>query len=420
MTSGAPRSLATHWMTTVLDELPSALMMVNAAGDLLHMNQKAYALLGTEAMQPFERLEAFPPYLQPLATLIATTQETIARSQIELLLPPSPVEMSLVENPSSEPSVVELASPRPVTFGFSLTIRHLPEMGQVKFFIFSDITQVLLDRQQAERIKDELFQSKKLAAMGAMITGVAHELNNPVIGISMSVELAKMKLAKTHKHIAEQIGLDDPFCRNLEEMFSVIGQEMNRATDATRRATVLVRDLMDYAKPARMTLEPVDWGEFLQKFVADIAQQPVFANAQFSWLPLECPLLVKVDRVRMEQVFYNLFKNATEASEGQPHIEIGFQLSGPVADKRTKEPVYFVHCLVRDEGQGMPPDVLEQIFEPFFTTKGRGGVGLGLSISYKTMEMHGGALSVESQPGQGTTFTVTLPLASDSVPRRIG
>ncbi len=395
---------------SLFDTLPSGMLLLESDGIQLRLNQKAREILGLDAsltigvIQDLSRGEL--AYLKPLAELLQNYHPDIHRSELTLNLPGR-----------DEASII----------GFSLKLIHLPEPlvsvssaavvseaieagHMMKVLTFSDITQVVKDRLTMDKIKDELNQSKKLAAMGTLIAGVAHEMNNPLTGISMSASLLKMNLERLKKLPALQDVLQSE--SKLGDSLEKALLEIQKIARSSERAGILVSDLLSYAKPSQIFLAPMVLHELVADTVNALRTHPRFTQFTIE-LADTTERVVLCDRVKLEQVFYNLLKNACDATDGKGTVHITYE---EIIEEHGKP---FVIASVRDNGPGIDKVDILHIFDPFFTTKGHGGVGLGLSICYRTMEQHGGLLSVESVKGEGTEFKVKLPvyLEGESEPR---
>jgi PAS domain S-box-containing protein len=237
---------------------------------------------------------------------------------------------------------------------------------------------LVTDLRDRRRLEEQLVQSGKLAAIGELAAGVAHEINNPLFAILGFVEFLRNEIepgTRAHERLLliEQTGL---------EIKSV------------------VRALLDFAR------EPSD--VFMTLSLADVAAQTVelvrwTTSAKdveiVERYPEEAPL-VKGSPNQLKQIFLNLLTNAQQAMPSGGTVTVELACSEGWAE-----------AVVADTGPGIAEDVLPQIFEPFFTRKqNRGGTGLGLSVSLGIAQMHGGHLTAESVPGKGAAFTLRLPL----------
>jgi PAS domain S-box-containing protein len=233
---------------------------------------------------------------------------------------------------------------------------------------------------QEVTIRQQLIQAEKLGALGRMVGSVAHELNNPLQTITNCLYLTDKELTP-----------DSP----IHDFLEMAQAETRRLVDLVAQLRELYRLRPAGAPQARRL------SELLQDVQALLA--PQLRDAHVQWRPPASGLeyAVPVIHDRLKQVFINLAANAIEAMwPGGGQLEVDLV---PSADGR-QAAVKF-----HDTGPGIPPENLERLFEPFFTTKAH-GLGLGLAICYEIVQQHGGQITVDSQPGQGTTFTVWLPL----------
>jgi signal transduction histidine kinase len=235
--------------------------------------------------------------------------------------------------------------------------------------------------QELERRQDELVESRKMAAIGTLTSGIAHELNNPLNNILLTAEAMKEELAKLNQG-------------ELAEMADDILSESERASE-------IVRDLLDFARSERPSLEEINVGELLQQTLRLVSNQAAVANIEVEVRIEEGIPSIYGERRSLQQVFLNLFVNAIQAMPN----------GGTLTVRAHKVPgTRDVAVVVSDTGVGIPSEYLSRIFDPFFTTKEVGrGTGLGLTVAYGIVEKHGGKIEVESQVGRGTTFTVVLP-----------
>jgi signal transduction histidine kinase len=219
-------------------------------------------------------------------------------------------------------------------------------------------------------------RSERLAALGQLTAGLAHELRNPLGTMKASAEVLLKNL--------------DPGQSVPRELAGYIREEVDRTNS-------LVSRFLDFARPLKLEASMSDWNETIDRSVALLEQHeprfPVTIIRNYS--PDIRPF--RFDGQLMERVFYNLLRNAAEASPSTGVITV-----------RTRQVPGGVEAAVVDRGIGIVPEQRENIFNPFFTTKPT-GTGLGLAISAKIVDEHGGKIAVESEPGQGSTFRVLLP-----------
>lgn len=231
--------------------------------------------------------------------------------------------------------------------------------------------------EQIHNMQSSLARSERLAALGKMVAGIAHEINNPLTGILMFSSMA-----------GETAGID----AQLKEDLSIITRE-------TERCAGIVRGLLDFGRESipHMTFTSVN--ALLNKTLALVEHQTIFQDVKIIRdYDLHLPEL-EVDPNQLEQVFMNIFINAAQAMP-----------SGGELSLRTWQEDLQVMIRIADTGCGISRENMERIFDPFFTTKDQQGTGLGLSVSYGIVENHGGDIRVESSVEKGTAFTVLLPV----------
>ena len=239
-------------------------------------------------------------------------------------------------------------------------------------------------QHQMEQLKStqaQLIQSAKLAAVGELAAGVAHELNNPLTIILGFAEL-----------VADEMGPDSPERQCLEKIHS-----------ETQRARDIVHDLLDFARQRGPDRHPADIGQIIRETVAVMRYQLEKSAIVIEELYAAGLRHLSVDEARMKQVFVNLISNALRAMP-----------NGGTLAVRTARIGDEVAVSISDTGTGIAPENLKRIFDPFFTTN-PAGTGLGLSVSLAIVQAHMGRITVESHVGQGSTFTVWLPIQQTGV-----
>lgn len=241
---------------------------------------------------------------------------------------------------------------------------------------------ILLEQDVTEkhRLEANLVQSEKLAAIGQLAAGVAHEINNPLAAIVANAQLVQRTFGED----------DDPFIKESIELILLAGT----------RASQVVRSLLLFARKEQLESEPFDMNENLMCAVSllqhEITSRPVSLELDLS---RDLPRFIG-NKDQIQRVWVNILMNAMQATgKGINKIKIATRLV---------EGVFQVS--ISDTGQGIPPEQISHIFEPFFTTKAPGsGTGLGLSVCYRIISEYGGKIDVDSRVDQGTCFTVTLP-----------
>jgi two-component system, NtrC family, sensor kinase len=224
-------------------------------------------------------------------------------------------------------------------------------------------------------------QSERLASLGLLAAGVAHEINNPLGAI---LALTALTLEDTRP--------EDP---NRENLVEVVRQ--------SERCRGIVRGLLDFSRQSKGSRQPLDLNALLQDTLSLIGKQAQFFNIKvLDDLDPRLPL-VTGDRSQLQQVFMNLLMNAVQAMDEKGSITI---ITRAIPD-------HSVEVIIGDTGHGIAPELIDKIFDPFFTTKAGGqGTGLGLSIAYGIVTTHRGTIGVESEAGKGTRFTLRFPVAA--------
>lgn len=239
------------------------------------------------------------------------------------------------------------------------------------------IVQVSLrDRTREREIERSLAIHERLASLGLLTAGVAHEINNPLEGIRNYLKLLRNAGAGPEDRARWLDLVDHGFGRIAE----------------------IVRDLLRFARPANERGE-ADLAAAVERATKLAAYSQKLAHVEIETRGLEAPLVVVGDAGRLEQVVVNLLLNAGQAMNGKGRIVI--------SARRLAAPAHAIEIEVADEGPGIPPDVLPRIFDPFFTASG--GSGLGLSVSYGIVQAHGGTLVARNQDAGGAVFTIRLP-----------
>jgi two-component system, NtrC family, sensor kinase len=261
-----------------------------------------------------------------------------------------------------------------LTIKASLLRHHGQPAGAV--LLIDDIT----ERVRLERAAR---QSDKLAALGTLAAGLAHELNNPIGTISSRTELM---LLEAESQALPATTRDDLIV-------------LRRHAERVAR---IVQGLLSFARQSGRSRGPVDFNQIVDDTLLLVGTQTSKTSLTVARRLAPGLPLIEGDATALQQVLMNLVLNAREAMGGRGEILVETDLiSGPPAH---------VRLTVRDTGPGIPAEVLPRIFDPFFTTK-PGGTGLGLSISYGIVREHGGTVDVHSEPGRGTTFVLSFPVS---------
>ncbi|MBF0558131.1 MAG: hypothetical protein HQL08_05075 [Nitrospirae bacterium] len=258
--------------------------------------------------------------------------------------------------------------------------------------------------KEIELRQRHLLQTEKLASLGTLLSGVAHELNNPLSNISSSCQI-----------LTEEIESDDIDYR--KELLSQIDGQTDRARN-------IVKSLLEFSRDTDFKNEPLFLKSLIEETILFVKGQVPTKVAISVDVPED--IVIHADKQRIQQAFLNLIKNALESIDDEGGLYIRAQYRSAACDSgETTSEIYnylkyrgkcslsedTIDIEIRDTGSGIPTDILPKIFDPFFTTKDVGqGSGLGLSIVHEIIEEHDGCIAVDSQAGRGTTFIVRLPV----------
>ncbi|MEP6873136.1 MAG: ATP-binding protein [Burkholderiales bacterium] len=269
--------------------------------------------------------------------------------------------------------------------------------GNVDCFIVqgTDIT----DRKEAEtrrlQLEAQLRETHKMQAIGTLAGGIAHDFNNILAAILGNLALAQQDLPPGH---AAQARLE-------------------QIRKAASRARSLVQQILAFSRrqPHELVLQPL---QPVLEETLDLLRTTLPASVALVVRVTDEPLWVNADATQMQQVVMNLCTNAWHSLPGsRGRVEVGLVRAGappPPYDEHDAPHAEWIHLWVRDNGSGMDEATLARVFEPFFTTRARAeGTGLGLSVVHGIVAEHGGVITVESAPGQGSTFHVALPIAGN-------
>jgi PAS domain S-box-containing protein len=338
------------WLNTMLGGLSDAVLVVNGAGTVLSLNRPAERLLGRRREElEGEMLSKLAPPDHPLVQIVSS-----ALGRGESI---GPINSRIEEGGKS---VV-----------YALSAQVLRDA--------SGITGVMVsarDMDKLSRIGSHLSYSQKLAALGKLTSGVAHEIRNPLNAMVIHVALLREKLAQAAPEA--QSSLD------------ILEQEI-------RRLDRVIQGFLKFTRPEDLQLTPVRLPDLLEEVIR-LSQAEADARA-VEIVTRVAPGLPPVygDRELLQQVFGNLVRNAIEAMPDGGRLELG---AGQCEDA--------VEIVVSDTGVGIEPELIDQIFDLYVTTKSQGS-GIGLSVVYRIVQLHGGEITVESQRGEGARFKVRIP-----------
>lgn len=267
----------------------------------------------------------------------------------------------------------------PISINASIVYDGDREVASIGFF--HDLREELRMKKELEEAQAQLLQSEKMASLGKLSAGVAHQLNNPLAGIILFARI-----------IMEEYDLDEK-----------IQEDLGRILTDAERCRDVVKELLEFSRQTSHLMQPHDVNKAISRILFLLENQTLFHNIEIEKeLDPSLPL-VRANMQQLNHVFMNIILNAAEAMEGKGKLILkSYQM--PAKDQ--------VRIEIADTGPGIPEEIQNRIFDPFFTTKEEGqGTGLGLSMVYGIVENHGGKITVRSKPGEGATFIIELPIA---------
>ena len=344
----------TEYNENILESMDSGILVLDLEGQLMRWNRAMEALYGRRRDEVLGRTldEVFPEtFLEALrGSLVLDEREEIAH--IYKLHLPTPDGRSLMVNVSVAPFQVGSGE----------------RLGTI--LILEDVTARV-------RLEEQLQHSEKMASIGLLAAGVAHEVNTPLTGISSYTQMLR-----------GQVDPGDPRAPLLEKI-----------EKQTFRAAKIINHLLNFSRSGSTELEPLDLNKVLLDVLSLLEHQLDRSRIRLRKDLASSLPPVRGNENRLQQVFFNLILNSRDAMPAGGWLALSTEVDGDT-----------VSVEIADTGHGIKREDIKRIYDPFFTTKGIGrGTGLGLAVSYGIVQEHGGAIFVESAPGKGTTFRVALP-----------
>jgi len=269
------------------------------------------------------------------------------------------------------------------TFPVDITVLPLPEPNG----LITGVVIVVRDLRRIKDLKERMQHHEGLANMEIMASGMAHEIKNPLGGIRGAAQLLRMELEK----------------EDLKEYLNVIIKEVDRIN-------YIVENVLGFAKPKKTKFEPVNIHKTIEEILLLQKESPLMKNIEIKqeYDPSLPP--AEADEQKLKQVFLNLIQNSLEAmkNKGTLIISTKLEVDFQVLSKKQKVPIRMLLVEIKDTGEGISEEIKNKLFTPFFTTKSR-GIGLGLFISHKILEEHGGGLKIIKNKDKGSVAKVYIP-----------
>ena len=356
-------------LTRVLQSSPSAIVAADRDGRILLMNKAAEELFGF-GFEPGEQVDVsglYPPNVARDIMKKLRSDDYGGRGKLSVI----------------QASIITAQKEQiPVEMTAAIIYEKGLETGTMG--IYNDLRDRLSVRNRLEEAQAQLIQAEKMASLGQLAAGVAHEINNPLTGILMYGNLLKEKLRA------------DPL---LQDNLNYILEDAERCRD-------IVKNLLAYSRQSSTSRERFSLNTLIDESFTLIRDQKLFIDVTIRKFLSGDSLLVKADKKKMSQVVINLIMNALDVMEKK----------GVLTVRTYRDVENKLACLeISDTGSGIPKENLTRIFDPFFTTKELGkGTGLGLSTAYGIVKDNNGEIFVKETGPEGTTFLVSLPLDLDS------
>jgi signal transduction histidine kinase len=315
--------------------------------------------------------------------------------------------------------------------GRVIEVRSNPVPGGGVVLIYSDITErkraeaeIRAARDTAEKALQELqtaqaslLHAQKMAALGQLTAGIAHEIKNPLNFVNNFAELSGELLLELKETTAPAVAaLGDDERAAVDEVVEMLRGNLDKIAEHGKRADGIVKSMLEHSRGVSGERRVVDLNALIEEAL-NLAYHGARAQDQDFNITLECELAHSIAPIElvpqdMTRVFLNLFGNGFYAAAKRRREEGGANFR-PMLKVTTRDLEETVEIRVRDNGTGIAPEIKDKLFQPFFTTKPTGeGTGLGLSISWDIVtQQHGGSIAVDSQPGEFTEFTIRLPRA---------
>jgi PAS domain S-box-containing protein len=345
----------------IIQNMTNGLIAIDQAGYITAFNPAASCMLGYPAEQVLH--QPLPQVIQQSDDLVKIFNETLATGKSW-----AHQEITLQHREGKRLPVSVSTAP---LGGSETTLKPVGVVG------------VLEDLSEIKALEAERRRLDRLAALGEMSAVVAHEIRNPIAGIAVGVDYLTRNVVK-----------DSP---EFEGAVLIRGE--------IQRVNRILEDILFVARPTRLKLSSEDLAQIIENVIQRCQRQVEESQVIIVSQHEENLPQLRVDRQRLEQVFTNLIINATQAMPRGGQLSLQTQLAsaenGQKADK--------IIVIIADTGPGIPAEAQHQIFEPFFTTKAR-GTGLGLTVTRRIIEEHGGLISIESEATKGTRFIISLPI----------
>jgi len=269
----------------------------------------------------------------------------------------------------------------PISLNAAVVYEGEKEIASIGFF--HDMSDELKMKADLEKTQTQLLQAEKMSSLGKLAAGVAHQLNNPLGGITLYAKL-----------LLEDYDLSEEAV-----------EDINRIIRDAQRGTETVKELLEFARQTRLKRVQVDINQSVSRTLFLLENQALFHDIEIVKGFYEKPLYVHADIQQLNHVFMNIILNSAKAMDGKGRLTIHTGLTSPEGR---------ISITISDSGPGIPEKIMPHVFEPFYTTKEEGqGTGLGLSLVYSIIDEHGGVITAGNNPDGGAVFSIELPVQTE-------
>ncbi len=345
--------LSEEYIRNLIDSISLGVIGLDCSGRITHLNKEVINMINDQNLLPGKELFAISPWFDDKRIRTAF-KETLN---------------------DGEPKKIE---------NKSISLENGEEFFNFSFFPIKKngapdgITLLLENITEKKRMREQLAEYEKLSALSQLALGAAHEINNPLLGISSFLE---MKAEETEE-IQEK-------------------EEFNFVLENVYRISETIRGLLNFARPTPPQFTKININHLIQETLNFLSHQPIFRRIKIQKQLSPSLSQITADLNQIRQVLINIFINAAQS------MSSGGELTVVTEKVKFKE---WIQIQISDTGEGIKEENIKKIFNPFFTTKKREGTGLGLSISLSYIKNHKGEITVHSRPGEGTTFAISLPM----------
>ncbi|MEE2901102.1 MAG: ATP-binding protein [Myxococcota bacterium] len=346
--------------TSILRSLPAGLMTLDNDGTIRYANEAARSILLLRSRQLIgQNLRSVVPAIAEPWTMIVKKRGLIPN-------PRDRFEGDFLRGDGSD-----------LRLGFSFAPMTTRPGNLSLIVVFQDVTNVI-------KLKAEVERAERLATVGKLAAGLAHEIRNPLASMCASIDVLKTGINPS----------------------GAMKRLMDNVVTEGERLNELIADFLLFAKPRQLNLVRVTLSELVENVLDVYRYDDALKSCEVS-MSLDEEVVILADTDAIRQVMWNLVRNATQAMKSFPEARI---------DLVTRNNGECGEIIIADNGPGIDEDVLARIFDPFYTTKGEDGTGLGLAIVHSIVSAHGGKVLVSSAPQKGTEFVIQLPLAESEIP----